>query len=67
MLELDVECCGPSSAVNCALVEREGVSPLFLLIMASGEPAQLLFFEYSFVSCMFIKYFKLNINLLTTL
>lgn len=40
--------------VSCALVEREGVSLLILLIVTRGKPARLFFLENSFVSCISI-------------
>lgn len=45
---------GGGSAVR-ALVEREGVFPLVLLIAARGEPTRMLFFEGSFVGCIAYK------------
>lgn len=39
----------PAQAVRYALVVREGVSPIFLLRAASGEPARLFIFRDSFL------------------
>lgn len=44
-----VTSCEAGSAVSCALVDWEGLSPLFLLIAARGELAQLFFFGGSLV------------------
>lgn len=46
--------CGAGSDVSCALLEKEGVKPLFLLIALRGEPVRLLSFEGSFNSCISI-------------
>lgn len=36
------------------LIEREYLPPLFLLIVARGQPAKFVFFEVYFVSCISI-------------
>lgn len=53
-------CCQLRCQLGCAMVEREGLSPLFLLRAESGEPVWLFLMEGTFVCCIYLSRVKTN-------